>query len=150
MTYYWGADRDAVVRILNLGVTVDHVMSSAIPAEKVETAGVYILLNAGKLSYIGQSVNVAKRVKGHALNGRVFTDAVALAMPDDPEDVRLFVEAYLISVSRPPSNRRVRGLNDLASHTLNRLQCEDLTCAIVDIYTRGAATLRRLAAEQGA
>lgn len=67
------------------------------------SAGVYLLLDgAGTCIYVGQSVNVAKRVREHQHARVVFDRSMMLPAPDTR--ARLMLEAQLIQRLRPDLN----------------------------------------------
>jgi hypothetical protein len=58
-----------------------------------------------KLVYVGESINMPVRVKGHHRNGRPFDREFCIQVP--PED-RKWVQNALIQALRPPQNRIAR------------------------------------------
>lgn len=62
--------------------------------------GVYFLCQAGRLVYVGQSRNVARRLAGHHEKG--YDRAVMIELPIAELTA---TEAYLIKMLRPPLNR---------------------------------------------
>jgi hypothetical protein len=68
----------------------------------VPKCGVYLLMQAGAVTYVGSSTDVRSRVMAHRQNGRPF-DAV-YAMETD-EGSRLAIERMLIIALKPAQNR---------------------------------------------
>lgn len=64
--------------------------------------GVYLLFRAGRLVYIGSSLDMPKRVASHDANGRPFDEVHYIeTSPSKREDV----ERELIRAFQPPQNR---------------------------------------------
>lgn len=66
-------------------------------------AGVYLLMLAGRIVYVGSSEDMATRVAGHRTNGRQFDRAFYIGAPTAKE--RLALEALLIAKLQPEQNR---------------------------------------------
>jgi hypothetical protein len=70
--------------------------------------GVYLLMHKGKVVYVGESLNMPKRVAEHRSNGRPFDQAYYIATVANQ---RANLERILIRAINPPGNRvhRVNG-----------------------------------------
>jgi hypothetical protein len=76
------------------------------PLSYLATPVVYFLLSGGELVYIGQTMQIGKRLENHKLAGKAF-DRV-LVMRVNVEDLET-VERRMIRQFRPRLNRRVPG-----------------------------------------
>lgn len=77
------------------------IQMPSLPSER----GIYCLKLAGEIIYVGQSVNVGRRVIEHMRN-RDF-DAVEFLLPDDPDCNLREIEAELITAIRPSLNQKL-------------------------------------------
>src|SRR5215467_754585 len=76
--------------------------SRAQVAETTARPGVYLLILAGEVVYVGTSRNMPARVAGHRINGRPFDEVFYI---DAKEEDRRTLESLLIRSIRPPQNR---------------------------------------------
>jgi hypothetical protein len=73
--------------------------------ESGKISAVYLLWNEGELLYVGQSYDVAQRIRTHKKEGRIpFTEYAYLAI--HPE-VRTQMETHLINQYKPKYNRYI-------------------------------------------
>lgn len=71
-------------------------------------SGVYLLLEFGKLVYIGQSKDVFRRLIDHYDGKRIdFDECYYFEMNDTLKSIRLQLEAYMINSRLPKHNRYI-------------------------------------------
>lgn len=68
--------------------------------------GIYLLLQTGKVVYVGQTSHLLLRLAQHRAEGaKQFSKALVYHMPGSDESERLWIEGALICLYRPPANR---------------------------------------------
>lgn len=96
-------DNDAATaRSLAAALRKDEARDAREPPSR---CGVYMLIRDDRITYVGSSKSMMKRVKAHQSNGRSFDRVIW--METAPEDL-LYVERLLIGTIQPPENRDVR------------------------------------------
>ena len=83
--------------------------------------GVYLLMLKGKIVYVGESLNMPKRVAEHRSNGRPFDQAYYIATVANQ---RANLERILIRAINPPGNRAHRGGKPTAVGTFSEVELE--------------------------
>lgn len=94
------AELNVMKGCLNLQEILDRSVAAA------SLSGVYILINDGAITYIGQSMNAHVRVLEHVKNGRPFTHYTVISVPFDHLDEW---ESKYIAKYQPSGNRDRRG-----------------------------------------
>src|SRR6516165_2882816 len=90
--------------------------------------GVYLLMLKGKIVYVGESLNMPKRVAEHRSNGRPFDQAYYIA---PVANQRANLERILIRAINPPGNRahRANGEHPSVKPAGRRSSCRHETAA---------------------
>ena len=81
------------------------ILSAAIPCDG--RAGVYFLINGADVVYVGQSVDVLKRISRHMTDGRVFQSFAFLSCPESELDriEKLYITALMPEWNMSLGNR---------------------------------------------
>lgn len=109
--------------------------------------GVYFLWKGSVLQYIGQSVKIWRRLRGHPVIGRTKTERAGWVIGIIPEkDIaeRLALEGYAIKTFRPPKNKQSFKAKAEFTKIFNlRLQGKTLQ-AIGDIFGVSRERIRQI------